>query len=152
MFKNFFKGSDFSEPCPKYCVKRLTLKVMTEICIGKKVDQYLVCKNVPYGIKSNAVYVIDINCVPLNDLNVDGFIYNNHSCPTQNVEVVYHHDNLVACKVVSTKKNKGENIFEMRRQYSYPSSVSIADAELKRAITRFTINYDSMQLFLINLM
>ena len=150
MFKNFFKGSDFSEPRPKYCVKRLTLKVMTEICIGKKIDQYLVCKNV--RIKSNAVYVIDINCVPLNDLNVDGFIYNNHSCLTQNVEVVYHHDNLVACKVVSTKKNKGENMFEMRRQYSYPSSVSIADTELKRAITRFTINYDSMQLFLINLM
>ena len=125
---------------------------MTEICIGKKIDQYLVCKNVAYGTKSNAVYVIDINCVPLNDLNVDGFIYNNHSCLTQNVEVVCHHDNLVACKVVSTKKNKGENMFEMCRQYSYPSSVSIADTELKRAITRFTINYDSMQLFLINLM
>ena len=77
MFKNVFKkGGDYSECCPKYCVKRLTLKEMAEICIGKKVDQDLVCKNVPYAIKSNVVYVIDINCVPLNDLSVNGFIYN----------------------------------------------------------------------------
>ena len=83
------------------------------------------------------MYVIDINCVPLNDLTVDDFIYNKHSCPTQNVEVVYHHDNLVASKVVSTKENKDKNIYKMRRQYSYASAVSIADAKLKRIITRF---------------
>ena len=46
-FKTFFKGGDYSERCPKYYVKRLTLKEMAEICIGKKVDQDLVCKNVP---------------------------------------------------------------------------------------------------------
>ena len=135
MFKNFFKGGDYSERCPKYCVKRLTLKEMAESCIGKKVD--LVCKNVPYAIKSNAVYVIDINCVPLSDLSVNGFIYNKHSCPTPSVEVVYHHDNLVACKIVSAKENKTENIYTMRRQYSYASTVSKTDAELKRTITRF---------------
>ena len=135
--KTFFKGGDYGERCPKYCVKRLTLKEMAEICIGNKVDQDLVCKNVPYAIKSNAVYVLDISCVPLNDLSVDGFIYNKCSCPTQNIQVVYHHDNLVACKVVSTKENKGENIYKMRRQYSYASVVSMADAELKRTITRF---------------
>ena len=55
MFKTFFKGGDYSKRCPKYCVKRLTLKEMAEICIGKKFDQDLVCKNVPYAIKSNAV-------------------------------------------------------------------------------------------------
>ena len=65
MFKNFVKGGDYSERCPKYCVKRLTLKKMAEICIEEKVDQDLVCQNVPYAKKSNAVYVIDINCVPL---------------------------------------------------------------------------------------
>ena len=75
--------------------------------------------------------------MPLNLLSVDGFIYNKHSCPTQNVKIVYHHDNLVASKVVSTKENKGENIYKMRRQYSYASAVSMADAELKRTITRF---------------
>ena len=75
--------------------------------------------------------------MPLNDLSVDGFIYNKHSCPTQSVEVVYHHDNLVACKIVSTKENKTENIYTIRRQYSYASAVSMADAELKRTITRF---------------
>ena len=128
MFKNFVKGG---ERCPKYCVKRLTLKEMAEICIGGKVDQDLVCQ------KSNAVYVIDINYVPLNDLSVDGFIYNKHSCPTQNVEVVNHHNNLVAFKVVGTKENKGENIYKMRCQYSYASAVSMADAELKSTITRF---------------
>ena len=72
------------------------------------------------------MYVIDINCVPLNDLSVDGFIYNKPSCPTQNVEVVYHHDNLVASKVVSTKGNKDENIYKIRRQYSYALAVSMA--------------------------
>ena len=75
--------------------------------------------------------------MPLNDLSVDGFIYNKHSCPTQNVEVVYYHDNLVASKVVSTNENKGQNIYKMRRQYSYASAVSMTDAELKRKITRF---------------
>ena len=51
---------------------------------------------------------------------------------------MYHHDNLVvACKVVSTKESKGENIYKMRRQYSYVSAVSMAAAELKRTITRF---------------
>ena len=83
------------------------------------------------------MYVIDINCVPVNDLSVDGFIYNKQSCPTQSVEVLYHHDNLVACKIVSTKESKTENIYTMRRQYSYASAVSMADAELKRTITRF---------------
>ena len=91
----------------------------------------------PMQKKSNATYVIAINYVPLNDLSVDGFIYNKHSCPTQNVEVVYHHDNLVASKVVSTNENKGQNIYKMHRQYSYASAVSMADAELKRKITRF---------------
>ena len=87
--------------------------------------------------KINAVYLIDINYVPLNDLSVDGFISNKHSCSTQNVEVVYHLDNLMASKVVSIKKSTGENIYKMRRQYSYASAVSLADAELKRPITRF---------------
>ena len=87
--------------------------------------------------KSNAVYVIDINCVPLNDLSVDGLIYNKHYCPTQNVEVVYHHNNLVVCKVVSTKENEGESIYKTCRQYSYASAVSMADAKLKRTITCF---------------
>ena len=49
----------------------------------------------------------------------------------------HHNDNLVASKVVSTKENKGENIFKMRRQYSCTSAVSMADARLKRTITRF---------------
>ena len=75
--------------------------------------------------------------MPVNDLSVDGFIYNKQSCPTQSVEVLYHHDNLVACKIVSTKESKTENIYTMRRQYSYASAVSMADAELKRTITRF---------------
>ena len=48
MFKNFLKGGDYSERCPKYCVKRLTLKEMAEICVGKKVDQDLASKNVSY--------------------------------------------------------------------------------------------------------
>ena len=135
--KAFFQGGDYSERCPKYGVKRLTLKGMPEICIGKKVDQDLVCKNVPYAIKSNAVYVIDINCVQLNDLSSDGFIYNKHSCPTQNVEVGYHGDNLVACKIVSMKENKGKNIYKMRREYSYASAVSMANTELKETATRF---------------
>ena len=82
------------------------------------------------------MYLVDISCVPLNDLSVDGFIYNKHSCPTQDVEVVYHHDNLVACKIVSNKENKTENIYTMRRQYSYASAVSMAHVELKRTITR----------------
>ena len=137
MFKNFLKGGDCSERCLKYCVKRLTLKEMAEIYIGKKVDQDLLCKNVPYAKKSNAVYVIDINCVPLNELSVDGFFCNKHSCPTQNVKIVYRHDNLVASKAVSTEENKGENIYKIRRQYSYASVVSMADAELKRTTTRF---------------
>ena len=75
--------------------------------------------------------------MPLNDLSVNGFIYNKHSCSTQSVEVVYHHDNLVACKIVSNKENKTENIYTMCRQYSYASAVSMAHAELKRTITRF---------------
>ena len=83
------------------------------------------------------MYVIDINYVPLNDLSADGFIYNKHSCTTQNVEAVYHHDNLVTSKVVSAKENRAENIYKTRRQYSCPSAVSMADAELKRTITRF---------------
>ena len=60
-----------------------------------------------------------------------------HSCPTQNVEAVYHHDNLVTSKVVSTSENRTENIYKMRRQYSYASAVSMAHAELKTTITRF---------------
>ena len=77
MFKNFVRGGGNSERCPKYCVKRLTLKEMAEICIGKKIDQDLVCQNVPYAKKSNAVNVIDINYVPLNDLSVDGLFTTN---------------------------------------------------------------------------
>ena len=51
MFKNFLKGGDYSERCAKYCVKRLTLAEMAEICIGMKVDQDLICRNVPYAKK-----------------------------------------------------------------------------------------------------
>ena len=51
MFKNFVKGGDHSERCPKYCVKKFTLKQIAEICIGKKVDQDFVCKNVVYAQK-----------------------------------------------------------------------------------------------------
>ena len=120
--KTFFKEGDCSEHCPKYCVKRLTLKEMAEISIGKKIVQDLVCKSIPCVIKTNALYVIAINYETLSQ--------------TQNVEIVYHHDNLVACNVVSTK-NKGENIYKMSRQYSYASAVSMADAELNRTIIRF---------------
>ena len=134
--KTFFKEGHYSERCPKYCVKRLTLKEMAEISIGKKIVQDLVCKSIPCVIKSNAVYVIAINYETLNNLSFDSFVYSKHSSQTQNVEIVYHHDNLVACNVVSTK-NKGENIYKTSRQYSYASAVSMADAELNRTIIRF---------------
>ena len=49
MFKNFLKGGDYSVHCPKYCVKRFTLKEMAEICIRKKVDQDLAYRDVPYA-------------------------------------------------------------------------------------------------------
>ena len=132
MFKSFLKGG-----CPKYCVKRLTLKEMTETCIGKKVDQDLVCKNVPYAKQSNAVYVIDINCVSLNGLSLDGFIYNKHSCPTQSVEVVYHHDNLVASKVVVPKRTKLKIFIRCAVNIAMLQQFSMPDPELKRTITHF---------------
>ena len=43
----FFKGGDYSDRCPKYCIRGFTLKDMAEICIAWKVDQDLVSKNVP---------------------------------------------------------------------------------------------------------
>ena len=55
----------------------------------------------------NNVYITNFSCVLLNIICINGFIYKKHSCTTQVLKLCLH-NNLVTCKDVNSKENRGE--------------------------------------------
>ena len=102
------------------------LKTIIEICIEQKIDANLVCNGVPTGVTCNAVYVIDLRSIAIEDLSADHFIYDEHASPKDNIIV-----EMKEGKVTSFKRNAASTTIQRdlstnqilnlvyKKQYSY---------------------------------
>ena len=90
----------YEEQFPAAFTEMPKLKTIIEICIEQKIDANLVCNGVPTGVTCNAVYVIDLRSIAIEDLSADHFIYDEHASPKDNIIV-----EMKEGKVTSFKRN-----------------------------------------------
>lgn len=116
------------------------LKQKIDICVGGAIDANLVCNSVPPGVTQNAVYVIDMQAVEAEDLTTDGFIYDEHACPKENIvlemkdgNILNFQRNAAAAAVNGSLSHTHMQVLH-RKQYSY---IRRSDFVLQRCVTKF---------------
>ena len=99
------------------------MKRVLEICVAEDVPPEKVCKKVPQAVKTNAVFVIDLQVVDYRDLTADdNGIYGTHSSPSERARVKLTEDGRVESVATLGRRDSleeyssEEDVFTIRRQ------------------------------------
>ncbi len=150
--KFFFYLLGIEDKYPVAFKKMPTLRQKIDICVGGVIDPNLVCKSVPPGVTENVVYVIDLQAVATEDLASDGFIYDEHACPKENIIVEIEDGNIVSFQRNAAATACNDSLSHThsqvlhRKQYSY---IRRCDFTLQRCVTKFEKEDASMTRYAI---
>ena len=111
---------------------------LAKICIGSVIADEFILKVVPQNIFEDAVFVIDTNVVSDKDISTDGIIYDEHSVPSELINVFFDNKGLITNIARGNKRDLphiGEKkVFKVKRHYS---KVNANGHILQRSIYRF---------------
>ena len=68
---------------------------LAKICIGSVIADEFILKVVPQNIFEDPVFVIDTNVVSDKDISTDGIIYDEHSVPSELINVFFDNKGLI---------------------------------------------------------
>ena len=120
--------------CPVFCSKNLKLKSLVDVVIGRNIDAKYLCKQVPWNIYEDSVFVVDTSVVPDKDVSTDGIIYDEHSCPWEFIYVSFDSQQNVTSVSRGIAKSPESRKFKIKKHYS---KISNGVDVLQRIITRF---------------